>query len=162
VPDLDAHVAAHPWREDAWRLLALALYRAGRQGDALGVLRRARAELAGQLGLDPGPELGRLETGILRRERHLDPASGADPAARVWAQAAAVYDRAGTRDLLFEALWCLAGRAAIAVGDAALMERARRELAPAAAELAGAASGLLTLGPVAGHLAGLDAALARH
>ncbi|WP_407697670.1 AfsR/SARP family transcriptional regulator, partial [Streptomyces corynorhini] len=42
APDLDAHVAEHPWREDAWRLLALALYRTGRQGDALAVLRRAR------------------------------------------------------------------------------------------------------------------------
>jgi DNA-binding SARP family transcriptional activator len=41
VPDLDAHVTEHPWREDAWRLLALALYRSERQGDALAVLRRA-------------------------------------------------------------------------------------------------------------------------
>lgn len=50
IPDLDAHVAAHPWRERAWALLSLALYRAGRQGDALVVLRRARATLAEQLG----------------------------------------------------------------------------------------------------------------
>lgn len=35
VADLDAHVAEHPWREDAWQLLALALYRSGRQVDAL-------------------------------------------------------------------------------------------------------------------------------
>lgn len=50
VPDLDAHVTAHPWREEGWRLLALALYRTGRQADALAVLRRARDLLAGQLG----------------------------------------------------------------------------------------------------------------
>ena len=50
-----AHVAEHRWREDAWRLLALALYRAGRQGDALAVLRRARTLLVEQLGVDPGP-----------------------------------------------------------------------------------------------------------
>ena len=50
VPDLDAHVTEHPWREDAWRLLALALYRTGRQGDALAVLRRARTLLVDQLG----------------------------------------------------------------------------------------------------------------
>jgi DNA-binding SARP family transcriptional activator len=62
VPDLDAHVIEHPWREDAWRLLALALYRSERQGDALAVLRRARETLVGQLGLDPGPTLTRLET----------------------------------------------------------------------------------------------------
>ncbi|MFI0486504.1 BTAD domain-containing putative transcriptional regulator [Actinomadura sp. 9N215] len=67
VPDLDAHVAEHPWREDAWRLLALALYHTGRQRDALAVLRRARTLLAEQLGLDPGPALRRLEEDILRQ-----------------------------------------------------------------------------------------------
>ncbi|GIH79132.1 SARP family transcriptional regulator [Planobispora longispora] len=78
VPDLDAHVAEHPWREDAWRLLALALYRAGRQGDALAVLRRARALLVGELGVDPGPGLRRLETDILRHAAHLDPTPSQD------------------------------------------------------------------------------------
>ncbi|MEV4248271.1 BTAD domain-containing putative transcriptional regulator [Streptosporangium canum] len=95
VPDLDAHVAEHPWREDAWRLLALALYRAGRQGDALAVLRRARTLLVEQLGVDPGPGLRRLEGDILNHADHLDPAATAAGAAgRVWAQAAAAYDRA--------------------------------------------------------------------
>ncbi|MFD8526507.1 BTAD domain-containing putative transcriptional regulator [Streptosporangium canum] len=95
VPDLDAHVAEHPWREDAWRLLALALYRAGRQGDALAVLRRARTLLVEQLGVDPGPGLRRLEGDILDHADHLDPAATAAGAAgRVWAQAAAAYDRA--------------------------------------------------------------------
>ncbi|MFS8200324.1 BTAD domain-containing putative transcriptional regulator [Streptomyces sp. CWNU-52B] len=65
VPDLDAHLTDHPWREDAWRLLALALYRHHRQGDALAVLRRARTTLTGQLGLDPGPRLRHLESAIL-------------------------------------------------------------------------------------------------
>ena len=65
VPDLEAHVKAHPWREDAWRLLALARYRAGRQGDALDTLRRARSVLAEELGVDPGPDLRRLEADIL-------------------------------------------------------------------------------------------------
>ncbi len=63
------------------------------------------------------------------------------------------------RDLLFEALWCLTARAAIAVGDRETMERAHAELAPAAGELAGAGSGLLTLGPVSRHLDDLAAAL---
>ncbi|MFI0239738.1 BTAD domain-containing putative transcriptional regulator [Streptomyces sp. NPDC016845] len=65
VAELDAHVAEHPWREPAWGLLARALHRAGRQADALSSLRRARAILVGQLGLDPTPELQRLETDIL-------------------------------------------------------------------------------------------------
>lgn len=65
VPDLEAHVEDHPWREDAWRLLALARYRAGRQGDALNTLQRARAVLAEELGVDPGSDLRRLEADIL-------------------------------------------------------------------------------------------------
>ncbi|MEU0036468.1 AfsR/SARP family transcriptional regulator [Streptomyces sp. NPDC006333] len=65
VAELGAHVAEHPWREPAWGLLARALYRAGRQADALAALRRARAMLVDQLGLDPGADLQRLETDIL-------------------------------------------------------------------------------------------------
>ncbi|MGY0057867.1 BTAD domain-containing putative transcriptional regulator [Streptomyces sp. LZ34] len=91
--DLDAHVAEYPWREDAWRLLALALYRAGRQGDALAVLRRARTLLAEQLGVDPGPRLRGLEADILGHAAHLDPGPAAGAAGRVWARTAAAYDR---------------------------------------------------------------------
>jgi DNA-binding SARP family transcriptional activator len=95
VPDLDAHVAEHPWREDAWRLLALALYRAGRQGDALAVLRRARTLLVEQLGVDPGPALRGLETDILGHAAHLVPSPAPRGAAeRVWARTAAAYERA--------------------------------------------------------------------
>ncbi|MFF7209354.1 BTAD domain-containing putative transcriptional regulator [Streptomyces sp. NPDC008238] len=98
VPDLDAHLAEHPWREDAWGLLALALYRSGRQVDALAVLRRARAMLAQGLGLDPGPALRRLEADVLAQDPRLDPqgpppADPADAAARVWTRAAEAYDR---------------------------------------------------------------------
>ena len=63
------------------------------------------------------------------------------------------------RDLLFEALWCLTARAAIALGNRETMERAHSELTPAAAELAGAGSGLLTLGPVSKHIGDLASAL---
>ncbi|WP_434600660.1 BTAD domain-containing putative transcriptional regulator [Streptomyces sp. A5-4] len=94
VADLDAHVAEHPWREEGWRLLALALYRTGRQGDALAVLRRARRLLVDQLGVEPGPALRRLEADILAQENHLETAPGAsDAAEKVWADAAADYDR---------------------------------------------------------------------
>ena len=71
VPDLQAHAGRASLREDAWRLLALALYRSGRQGDALAVLRRARGRAGDQLGVDPGPRLRRLEADILAQ----DPAS---------------------------------------------------------------------------------------
>ncbi|MFG3248729.1 BTAD domain-containing putative transcriptional regulator [Streptomyces sp. NPDC048187] len=94
VPDLDAHLADHPWREESWRLLALALYRTGRQADALAVLRRARARLAGDLGLDPGPRLRRLEAGILAQDPELAPSDEpAEAAARLWARATEAYDR---------------------------------------------------------------------
>lgn len=62
-------------------------------------------------------------------------------------------------DLLFEALWCLTAQSAITVDDREVMRRARTELAPAAAEVAGAGSGMLTVGPVAHHLGCLDTAL---
>lgn len=90
--DLRAHAAEHPWRENAWRLLALALYRTGRQADALDVLRGARALLAADLGIDPGPDLRALETDILRQSGRLGRRPG-NSAGRVWEQVAAAYDR---------------------------------------------------------------------
>ncbi|MGR6318330.1 BTAD domain-containing putative transcriptional regulator [Micromonospora soli] len=82
--DLGAHTAAQPFREEAWHLLAVALYRAGRQGDALAALRRARAALVRELGVDPGPRLRRLEADILAQAPHLDapPAGVGAPAPR--------------------------------------------------------------------------------
>jgi Bacterial transcriptional activator domain len=52
VAELEALVREHPVREESWRLLALALYDAGRQGDALAALRRAREVLTDELGLN--------------------------------------------------------------------------------------------------------------
>ncbi|MEU8254472.1 BTAD domain-containing putative transcriptional regulator [Micromonospora inaquosa] len=71
--DLPAHLASHPLREDAWRLLAVARYRAGRQGDALAALREARHVLVTELGVDPGPELRQVEADILAQAPHLTP-----------------------------------------------------------------------------------------
>ena len=76
VADLSRMTAEHPLREEAWRLLALALYQSGRQGDALAALRRARARLAADLGVDPGPALRELEEGILAQAPHLSAAAG--------------------------------------------------------------------------------------
>jgi predicted ATPase len=58
-------VAAEPLRERRWAALMLALYRAGRQADALAANQRLRSTLADQLGLDPSPQLSRLEHDIL-------------------------------------------------------------------------------------------------
>jgi DNA-binding SARP family transcriptional activator len=80
VADLRAQAAADPLGEDGWRLLALALYRAGRQGEALAALRSARGTLVAELGVDPGPELRRLEADILAQAPHLDPPAPSAPA----------------------------------------------------------------------------------
>ncbi|WP_245899573.1 AfsR/SARP family transcriptional regulator [Nonomuraea indica] len=187
VPDLDAHVAEHPWREEGWRLLGLALYRTGRQGEALAVLRRARTLLVEQLGVDPGPALRRLETDILHQADHLHPAGldttaaltsavtsavtpavtpgaaagpvlgtthgllgaiprplpGTDPdpgsaetADRVWARAAALYDRAvapGARARL-ESTVALLRNLAVTGGGGLRAAREHRVAAIAAAE----------------------------
>lgn len=59
-------------RERRWGQLMLALYRAGRQGEALGAYQRARALLADELGVDPGPELRRLEAAIVAQDTALE------------------------------------------------------------------------------------------
>ncbi|TYB61016.1 response regulator [Nonomuraea sp. PA05] len=76
VADLEAHASAYPLREEAWRLLAVGLYRMGRQGDALAALRRARAVWRDELGLDLSAGLKRLEADMLA-QRLEEPA--ADP-----------------------------------------------------------------------------------
>ncbi|MEU4553740.1 BTAD domain-containing putative transcriptional regulator [Micromonospora violae] len=73
VPEAEALTRQAPLREESWRLLALALWRTGRQGDALAALRRARATLADQLGLDPGPALREVESAILGQRLDLLP-----------------------------------------------------------------------------------------
>lgn len=82
VPELESLATEHPLREELWRLLALALYRCGRQGDALAALRRARARLADELGIDPGPALHNLEADILAQAPHLLDAPAATPSSR--------------------------------------------------------------------------------
>jgi DNA-binding SARP family transcriptional activator/DNA-binding CsgD family transcriptional regulator len=72
VPELETLVARDPLREERWRLLTLALYRAHRQADALSALRRARKKLADELGVDPGRALRELEADVLAQAPSLD------------------------------------------------------------------------------------------
>lgn len=97
VAALHALVADHPWREEAWRLLALGLYRGGRRSDALAALATARARLVGELGLDPDPRLAELEVGILRGDPALRPPSSARD---VWSDTTAAYAAVPARSRL--------------------------------------------------------------
>jgi len=68
VVDLERLCRAHPWHEQLWALRALALAGCGRQVEALAHLRQLRGALADQLGIDPDPEISRLETDLVRQD----------------------------------------------------------------------------------------------
>ena len=78
--ELDALVTEHPLRERLHGLRMLALYRAGRQAEALEAYRQARALLVGEIGVEPGPELRRLHDDLLRQDPALEHVAAAAPA----------------------------------------------------------------------------------
>lgn len=72
VVEAETLVGRHPFRERLWGHLILALYRSGRQREALAAYQRVRAKLIDELGIDPSPELQRLEEQILRQDPALE------------------------------------------------------------------------------------------
>ena len=107
VPELEALVAEHPFREELLERLVLALYRSGRQAEALAAYRRGAARLRTELGLEPSQSLRELETRILRQDESLD-------APRRF-EAAAAGRRRGWRLVVAGALVLVAAAVAAAV-----------------------------------------------
>jgi DNA-binding SARP family transcriptional activator len=82
IGELKTLIETHPFRESLWGLLMLALYRSGRQADALSAYRTMRTKLGDELGIEPSHQLQELETAILRQEPTLawhDPDQPAPP-----------------------------------------------------------------------------------
>ena len=79
LPELEALVAAHPLQERLHAQRMLALYRSGRQADALAAYRAAREVLVEQIGVEPGPELRRLHEAMLEQDPKLDQPAVAPP-----------------------------------------------------------------------------------
>jgi predicted ATPase/DNA-binding SARP family transcriptional activator len=102
VSDLNALVRAHPLRERLRSQLAIALYRSGRQADALAACQAARQMLREELGLEPTTELGELETAILRHDASLDHR----PAARLPLPATPLIGRARELATALDLLCC--------------------------------------------------------
>ncbi len=82
LADLEAQADAEPLREQRWAQLMLALYRSGRQADALVAYDRLRRTLGEELGLEPGHDVARLQQAILRQDPSLDAPAAPAPAAR--------------------------------------------------------------------------------
>jgi DNA-binding SARP family transcriptional activator len=79
VGELETIVAEHPLREQFRGQMMLALYRAGRQAEALSCYQEGRQKLVAELGLEPSPALQNLHGAILRQELPLDPRESAGP-----------------------------------------------------------------------------------
>jgi class 3 adenylate cyclase len=84
VGELDALVREQPFREHLLAQLMLALYRSGRQAEALDAYHRARAHLTRELGLEPGSELKTLQTAVLNQDQSLVAPSRAGEGAPAW------------------------------------------------------------------------------
>jgi DNA-binding SARP family transcriptional activator len=110
VAELETLVARHPLRERPRAQLMLALYRSGRQADALEEYRRTRETLVDELGIEPGEELQELQKAILRHDPDLE-ASRARPAATAVVPAAPSQRRR----------WAFAAAGAVALLAAAVI-----------------------------------------
>ncbi len=90
VGELESLVREHPFREALWAHLMVALYRCGRQADALAAYQRVRTILCDELGLEPGGDLRRLESAILDHDPSLGAPTPTSTSARAPGERAAL------------------------------------------------------------------------
>lgn len=140
VGGLEAVVQAHPLRERFTAQLVIALYRCGRQADALRAIDRTRSVLVEELGLDPGPELAGLTNRVLDHDPTLAAPAATEAAASV--TTAPPVGGSGAGDPV---------AAAGSTGDQATV---RSSASPAAASASAPAPSASSAGP--GHAAGAD------
>src|SRR5262245_36393397 len=148
VGDLEVLVHEHPLRERPRAQLMLALYRSGRQAEALDVYREGRRLLVDELGIEPGLELQTLEKAILRHDPEL---SSPGPATTTAAHRRAIVVVTGDADELAELLSIAEPLARQPPGELILTRllRERNDVATATAELAETRSALAGRGVVA-------------
>ena len=104
VAELEVLTAANPLRERIWRHRLLALYRCGRQVEALRAYRELRATLTEQLGIEPGPELRKLHEQILRQDPDLDYRVGAPVGATEASRPQTRYAQSGEIRIAYQVL----------------------------------------------------------
>jgi DNA-binding SARP family transcriptional activator/tetratricopeptide (TPR) repeat protein len=128
IGELEALVSAHPGRERLAAQLMLALYRGGRQGEALEVYARTRAYLSGELGVEPGPALQRLQGEILAQSPALQPAPDEAGSASAAGAAAAEHARVLATGVLTFVLTDVEGSTGLRETDADAMAVALEDL----------------------------------
>ncbi len=104
VPELEALLGDHPLRERLWGHLMVALYRAGRQAEALRAYRRCEERLGEELGIVPGPALRDLELAILNQDPALDPPPRPAEAQQATSGAGSLVGRAAERQAFRQVL----------------------------------------------------------